>query len=120
MIESMIQIEKYFFEVVNYNVVPIEVGNTNVSFSGKNHIDYINKYHKFELSMTNLSSQRHSQLLFLVNKNRGEGFSEPSNLRYVDLNGKEYTVDIPIEGYDYNLEKGEGETYAWDLTLVEV
>jgi hypothetical protein len=116
----MIQLENYFFEVSDYDEKIIEIGNSNRSFSGKNHIDYINRYRQFQIGLKGISEEMHSNLLWLVSLNRGLN-GEAKNLRYISLDNKEYSVDIGLNGYKFNIEKGKDKlSYEWNLTLLEV
>lgn len=116
----MIKINNYFFEVEDYEERVEEVGKSRRSFSGKLLTDYISSYKTFKIEMSNLSPERHGQLLYLVHKNRGDNSVPSEHLVFTSLTGEELIIDIPINGFKYNLEKGEEESYKWRLTLEEV
>ena len=114
-----IQLNNIFFYATKFETTQNEIGQTQRSFSGAIHTDYINTYHSFNLVIEGLSPSIHSNLLYLVSLNRGYS-STPEDLTLVDDLGNSYQVTIPITGYKYSREEGAEEGYTWELKLAEV
>jgi len=116
----LIKLYKYFFELTDYNIKEKRKGNTQRSRKGKVFTDYSsNKYRIFELTLDNLKEKEHYNLLFitsLVFPESGGG----QDLSFTSPSGDEYTVTIPINGYDFNLKNTEEDLWRWDITLWEV
>jgi hypothetical protein len=115
----MIKIDNYFFEPTEFRKKVNENGKTIRSFSSKLHSQYTNSYMTFDIKLEGISPALHSCLLYLVNKNRDNG-TEAESLTLIDEQDNSYTVDIPIKGYDYDIEEGEEGFYWWELKLEEV
>ena len=116
----MIKLYKYFFEPNNYDPNPSRQGTTQRSRTGKIFTDYSsNEYKTFELTLSNLSEKEHINLLYIISivlPNGGGG----QDVSFTDPVGDEYTVTIPVGGYDYTLLDTEEELWEWELTLEEV
>lgn len=116
----MIQINNYFFEPTDFNINFTTIGETKrTPFGGKIHSSYTNKYHTFKMKFTQLSPTQLSHFLYLYNLVFPPS-GEPEDLTFIDDTNENYTTTIPIDGFDYNREKGSDETYSVDLTLEEV
>lgn len=116
----MIKLHKYFFELSDYNLTPGRKGNTQRSRKGKIFTDYSSdEYMTFDIEIDNLSKKEHMNLLYIISlvlPSVGGG----QDITFTSPDGKEYTVTIPIGGYDYDLKDTEEELWRWELTLEEV
>lgn len=117
---SNIKLHKYFFDVSDFNINENRVGTTQRSRKGKVFTDYSsNAYKTFEISLENLSEKEHYNLLYittLVFPENGGG----QDLSFTDIFGNNYTVTIPIEGYNYRPKNTEEDLWYWEITLEEV
>ena len=114
-----IQLDKFFLECSEFHPSPNEEGNMNRSRNGKAYTQINYKFESFELVLEGVSPSMHSNLLYVVDKNR-DWNSTAENLTLVDDLGNTYTVTIPPNSYDFDREQGEGETWKWSMTLEEV
>lgn len=117
---STIKLHKYFFGVTNFNPNESRVGTTQRSRKGKIFTDYSsNAYKTFDIAIENLSEKEHYNLLYIVSlvfPENGGG----QDLSFTDIFGNDYTVTIPIDGYNYSPKNTEDDLWDWELTLEEV
>lgn len=118
-----IKLYKYFFEISNFDISNERVGNTKRSRKGKVFTDYSsNPYNTFNINITDINSIKHGNLLYIVNLCLPLDSSEiePIDIDFIDPYGNQYTVTIPVNGYNFTPIEGEDEYYDWQLTLEEV
>jgi len=121
----MIKLNNYFYDVSDIKIEEKEVGNERRGYDGTKHSNYIRKYLKIDITITELKPVEHYQLLSLVSTNRpydsaAEHLVFNNLLDDEYLNGQDIIVDIVKEGYEYDRLEGEQERYEWTLTLEEV
>ena len=114
----MIRLGKYFFQPEDVDKEIVELGNTERSFNGTLHSGKVAEYTTITLNISHLSPAEHSHLLYILDKSRD--LEEDESLTFTDDLGEEYDVIIPVDGFNYEREKGEEETYRWELQLEEV
>jgi hypothetical protein len=123
-----IRINNYFFDnVTDYTPDKKEIGTTNRMPNGTVKTQYTTEYYTFKLKLENVKSAQLGQLLYLENLCKSINDDEEQNLKFYDDTdgsalGLTFPIDvtIPINGFDFNREKGEEETYEVDLTLEQV
>lgn len=112
----MFKLDSYFFDATDYQTKPNTTGKTRRSpFTGKLHTDWTVEYKTFELTIEDVDTILHSHFLYLKDK-----YKAGNTLFFTDDVGNQYEVVIPVGGYDFKRERGEGEYYTWSLTLEEV
>lgn len=117
---DFIQINNYFFLPTKYKRTPVEKANEKSTIDDTYRSQYFGEHYEFSITIENLSPTMHENLLSLKNLNRPYNDTPKESLELIDYRGTTYTVDIKVEGYDFNREKGKEETYKWDLELIEV
>lgn len=123
-----IRINNYFFDnVTNYDPKKNEIGKSTRMPNGTIKTQYTTKYYTFELKLENVKPTQLGQLMYLENLCKPSNDDEPQNLEfYDDTDGNALgvifplEVTIPINGFDFNRESGEEETYEVDLKLEQV
>ncbi|MFW6377403.1 MAG: hypothetical protein ACOCZ5_02030 [bacterium] len=116
---NYVQINNFFFEPTSFTPKLTIHGESRRTFSGKLHSDYSNKYHTFSLSFKQISPTELGHFLYLLNLVFPSS-GVPEDLSFTDDVGNNYTVTIPIDGFNYDREQGEKETYSVELKLEEV
>jgi len=114
-----IQLDNVFLYCTEFNHDPQEIGKSRRSYNGTLHSQIRNSYNRFGLVIEGLSPSMHSNLLYVIDKNRS--FNSPAeNLTLVDDVGNEYIVAIPQGDYSYKRASGNKELYNWEINLEEV
>mgnify|MGYP006278771899 CR=1 FL=1 len=114
-----VQLENIFLNPTSFEGTPNEVGETKTTYNGNHQTQITASYMVFNISIEGLSPSMHSNLLFIVDKNRSFN-STAKNLSFTDDLGNSYTVTIPANGYSFDREQGNKERYTWNLELREV
>jgi hypothetical protein len=115
-----IKLNSLFLSPTSYDSEPVEIGSTKRTTGGHIYTQTTAKYMKFNIVLEGLEPSMHSNLLYLVSLNRNYDGTASENLSFTDYVGNNYTVAIPKDGYDFNLEQGKEETYRWEIDLEEV
>ena len=126
-ISKLIKINNYFFDnVTQYTPKQKKIGETRRTPNGSIHTDYTNEYWTFSLTLEGVTPTQFGQLLYLVNLVFPPN-GVPQNIYFsddTDGSALELTfpieATIPIDGYNFEREKGEEETYKWNLELWQV
>lgn len=120
---GLVKINNYFFDISPDSKFEIkEIGESVRTYNGTNRNNIRGQYYVFDLEIEQLSPERHSQLLYLFNLNRGDNkkhlvFNWLQDDQW--LSDEDIVVDIPKEGIKITRNKGK-ETYNWEVTLEEV
>lgn len=116
----MIKLHKYFYELTEYEEIENRQGNTQRSRTGKIFTDYTSDAYKtFTLTLENLTEKEHYTLVYLTSlifPTNGSG----QDISFTCPLGNEYTVTIPINGYEYKLRNTKENLWNWEITLEEV
>lgn len=116
---DLIQINTYFFVPSSYKRTPVEKSNEKFTLDDTYKSQYFGEHYEFSIEIEGLSPAMHDNLLSLKNLNRPYDGTSKESLTLTDKNGISYTVDIKANGYDFEEEQGSGETWRWELELVE-
>lgn len=124
---KIIRLNNYFFyNITDYDPTEHEIGSTRRMPYGKLKTYHSVKYFTFDIQLEQLSPTQLGQFFYLNYLCKPNDDSESENLDFWSDDGEalgiEYPIKvfIPIDGFEFDRESGEEETYSVDLRLEEV
>ena len=117
--DTLIKLDKYFFEPDKYDSDKKEIGNDKVSMNGTYYMQKTGEIWTFDMSFEGVIYDTVLNLEYINNKCKPSS-GDPTPVDYIDLYGDHYSVVIPLNGLKYTPSEGDNKLFDVELKLREV